>query len=305
MATNVQNQFQIPSPFSYKGKKEFTTELDQNAFMKLMLEQLKHQDPLSPMDNQQFVQQTSIMTMVERLTRMQQLMEESNSSLLNIREYESLIGKTATYEKESQDELTGETFRETKTGTISAVKMTNGKIYFTIGDDLVARDKISGLESKGMTNDSLMDNTLKYAQLVGKRVTYLDTEVIDADGKPETTNDQISKSVEKTGLVTGFAVKNGTVEFQLDNGKKLGLDELIGMQLVPENIPMDATLKYTQLIGYQVTYLEKEVTADGSSVEVEKTGLIKAVSMKNGLIEFLLDNDKKIKLSDIIGFEAK
>ncbi len=302
MADSVQSSTYIPSEYSYKNKKEFTSEMDSDAFMKLFLEQLKNQDPMSPMDNTQFMQNTSLMTMVERLTKMQSLMEESNSSLLNLPQYEGLIGKSATYNKVTEDELTGETKTEEKTGTIDGVKMVDGKILFTIGDDVVTRDKIKGLESKGMTNDSLLDNTLKYTQMIGKRVSYGEENVVDRDGNPDTKNDQYTETTTKTGIITSFSLKDKKIEFTLDDGKKVTLDQISGLE-VADNVPMDNTLKYAQMIGYKATYKDL-VENNGKTEEVEKTAIIKAMSMKNGLIEFVLDNDKKLKPSDIIGLEV-
>lgn len=202
----------------YKNKKQFSTELDQNAFMKLFIEQLKHQDPTAPMDNSQFMQQTSMMAMVERLTRMQTLMEEANSSLLNIREYEGLIGKNATYTYED-----GEGLFEERTGAISSVKMVDGKIYFTIGSDIVPRDKIEGVESKGMSNDSVLDNTLKYSQLIGYRATYLE---------PVTGSDGQTVNEERTAVISAVTMKNGIVQLLLDNEKKVNPNQIIGLEPV-------------------------------------------------------------------------
>lgn len=302
MADSVSNSTYIPSEYSYKNKKQFSSEMDQDAFMKLFLEQLKHQDPMSPMDNTQFMQNTALMTMVERLTKMQSLMEEANSSLLNLPDYEALIGKSASYTKETKDEITGEKTSEQKDGTISAVSLKDGKIYFQVGEDVVTRDKIKGLESKGMTNDSLLDNTLKYTQMIGKRVSYLEEQVIDKDGKPETTDDQYTDTVSKTGIITSFSLKDGKLEFTIDKDKKVTMDKISGIE-VADNVPMDNTLKYAQMIGYKVIYNEL-VENNGKTENVEKTATIKAMNMKNGLIEFLLDNDKKIKPNEIVGLEV-
>ncbi len=306
MASSVSNTTNIPSHLSYKNKKEFSSELDQNAFMKLMLEQLKHQDPMSPMDNSQFIQQTSMMTMVEKLTRMTSLMEESNSSLLSLREYEGLIGKTASYEKESTDELTGEVSREQKTGVIQSVKMDKGKIYFLIdGEDTpIPRDKIDGLESKGLSSGNLMENSLRYAEMIGKQVHYKEARQVDKDGNPNTKDDITTVHDSKTGVILGYTLKHGVAQFQLDNGKTLKLEEIEGLSVKPDNLPMDNTLKYAQMIGYRVTYLEKETQTDGSTIDKELSGVIQSVSMKNGLVEFILSDNKKLKLSQIIGYEA-
>jgi len=226
MPDSVNNSPTIPASSLYKNKKPFSTEIDQNAFMKLMLEQLKHQDPLSPMDNSQFLMQTSMMTMVERLTRMQTLMEESNSSLLNLQEYEKLVGKTATYEKVNKNEITGEETREEKTGTINSVKLHEGKIYFQIGEDLVTRDAIRGLESKDNDDDApeapanpMVDASLKYVQMIGYKVTYQDN------------------STEKNGIVAGISMKNGLVELLLEDNSRLKLNQVIGFESIPTDDP--------------------------------------------------------------------
>jgi len=306
MASSVTNANSVPAHLSYKNKKEFTTELDQNAFMKLLLEQLKHQDPMSPMDNSQFIQQTSMMTMVEKLTKMAALMEESNSSLLSLREYEGLIGKTASYEKETRDDLTGEVTRELKTGIIRSVKMERGKIYFLIDGEItpIPRDKIDGLESKGLASGNLMENSLKFAEMIGKQVHYQETREVDRDGNPDTKQDITTVTESKTGVIAGYTLKDGQAQFQLDNGKTLKLEEITGMSVKPDNLPMDNTLKYAQMIGYGVTYLEKETKPDGSTVDKELNGVIQSVSMKNGLVEFLLEDGKKLKLPQVIGFQA-
>jgi flagellar basal-body rod modification protein FlgD len=299
MADSVTNPASPINPsFQYKNKKQYSTELDQNAFMKLMLEQLKYQDPLSPMDNNQFLMQTSMMTMVERLTKMQTLMEEANSSLLNIRKYEELIGRNASYEKVTKDEITGEESHEQKTGTINAVKMADGKIYFQIGEDLVPRDKVKGIDSKGVFNEDLV----KLADMVGMHINYREGRTVDTDNNPETTHDTTTVYDIKDGVISGFTMKDGKVTFQLNNGKTIAFEDVTGLSVKPESMPMDSTLKYAQMIGYQVTYLDTD--ASGNVTGTEKTGTISAVSLKNGLVEFVLEDNKRLKLNQIIGFQA-
>ncbi|USG65269.1 flagellar hook capping protein [Brevibacillus ruminantium] len=296
----VNNSSNIQPHLSYKGKKEFSTELDQNAFMKLMLEQLKQQDPLSPMDNSQFLQQTSMMTMVEKLTKMTMLMEQSNNSMLTLREYENLIGRTATYDLQQKDELTGDVTHTKKTAMIESVYLDQGKIYFRMKDEPtpIARDWVEGLESKGFSGNSL-DNSLKYADMIGKEVSYKESRQVDQNGQSSTV-DEI-----KNGVIVGFTMKNNAVQFQLDNGSSIGVENITGMSVKPENLPMDHTLQYAQMIGYSITFTESNTQPDGSSSTTESSGLIKAVSMKNGLVEFVLDDGKKVKLNQITGYEAQ
>ncbi|MED3499104.1 flagellar hook assembly protein FlgD [Brevibacillus agri] len=290
---------------SYQGKKEFTTELDNNAFMKLLLEQLKHQDPMSPMDNSQFIQQTSMMTMVEKITKMATLMEQSNNSMLTLEKYESLIGRTATYSLTTKDEVTGETSTETKEGVLDAVYMDSGKIYFRIAGEStpIPLADIKGLESQGMTGNAL-DSSVKFMNMIGKEISYKTTKEVDKDGNPATTDDITKVDEIANAVVTGFSMKDGATQFTLDNGMTVKLDQVVGMSVRPDSSVMSNSLQYAQMIGFNITYTEKQTNTDGSTIDNSLNGVIKAVSMKNGVVEFVLTDDKKIALNQITGFEA-
>lgn len=67
-------------------------ELGQDAFMMLMMEQLKHQDPMNPMDNQQFLQQQAQFTQLNEIQKISENMNVNNQ----IMQASSLIGKEVT-----------------------------------------------------------------------------------------------------------------------------------------------------------------------------------------------------------------
>ncbi|ELK42429.1 flagellar hook capping FlgD N-terminal domain-containing protein [Brevibacillus agri] len=305
IGTTVKNNPYIQPHMSYQGKKEFTTELDNNAFMKLLLEQLKHQDPMSPMDNSQFIQQTSMMTMVEKITKMATLMEQSNNSMLTLEKYESLIGRTATYSLTTKDEVTGETSTETKEGVLDAVYMDSGKIYFRVAGEStpIPLADIKGLESQGMTGNAL-DSSVKFMNMIGKEISYKTTKEVDKDGNPATTDDITKVDEIANAVVTGFSMKDGATQFTLDNGMTVKLDQVVGMSVRPDSSVMSNSLQYAQMIGFNITYTEKQTNTDGSTIDNSLNGVIKAVSMKNGVVEFVLTDDKKIALNQITGFEA-
>ncbi len=76
-----------------KSKTEGTSnELDQDMFLKLMLEQLKYQDPLNPMSNQEFLAQQAQFTQIEQLTQLNETIQ-ANSGLTQGMD---LIGKEVT-----------------------------------------------------------------------------------------------------------------------------------------------------------------------------------------------------------------
>ena len=85
--------------------------LDKDGFLKLFIAQLTHQDPTSPMDTNESVNQMASFTMVEQITSM----SASNAKIaqsLNTSSAVSLIGRTVTYVA-ADDTL--------KTGTVERV----------------------------------------------------------------------------------------------------------------------------------------------------------------------------------------
>jgi flagellar basal-body rod modification protein FlgD len=70
--------------------------LDQDAFLKLLVAQLKYQDPSKPVDSSEFMAQTAQFTQVQKMTEMSTAME----SVLALQQglaASGLVGKTAQY----------------------------------------------------------------------------------------------------------------------------------------------------------------------------------------------------------------
>ena len=69
---------------------------DQQTFLKLLTTQLKNQDPLSPMDTNQFTQQLVAMTGVQQQILSNQLLQQIVSGQGGVGDAVNLIGKTVT-----------------------------------------------------------------------------------------------------------------------------------------------------------------------------------------------------------------
>src|SRR3954449_10108691 len=70
--------------------------LDKDGFLKLFVAQLQHQDPSSPMDSNESMQQMSSFSMVEQITNMASTSDKIAKSL-NTSSAVGLIGRTVTY----------------------------------------------------------------------------------------------------------------------------------------------------------------------------------------------------------------
>ncbi len=139
-----------------KAKTEGTSnELDQDMFLKLMLEQLKYQDPLNPMSNQDFLAQQAQFTQLEQLTQLNETIAANNGLTQGM----DLIGKEVTLM--DPDDTT-----KTITGVVEeavfyqngcAVKV-NGKEY-PAGLILSAKEPSTTTPPTGSTDNTTGDNT--------------------------------------------------------------------------------------------------------------------------------------------------
>jgi len=97
--------------------------LDKDGFLKLFVAQLQHQDPSSPMDSNESMQQMSSFSMVEQITNMASTNQQI-ASALNTSSAVGLIGRTVTYFDADGAQQTGKVER--------VATSTDGKASLTI-----------------------------------------------------------------------------------------------------------------------------------------------------------------------------
>jgi len=70
-------------------------ELDKDAFLQLLITQLKNQDPLEPMDNAKFITQMSELTTLEQITNMSKAFQKLTELQMNLSKLQAaaLVGK--------------------------------------------------------------------------------------------------------------------------------------------------------------------------------------------------------------------
>ncbi|WP_223692948.1 flagellar hook assembly protein FlgD [Leifsonia poae] len=111
--------------------------LDGEAFMNLLVTQLRNQDPSSPMDTNQMIAQTTQLAMMEKLTNMDSTNQE-NFALQMRMAAANLVGHTVSYIDKNGD---------TQTGVASSVSFAGSVPVVTVGDAKVNLDSISGVVS--------------------------------------------------------------------------------------------------------------------------------------------------------------
>ena len=91
--------------------------MGKDDFLKLLVGQLRHQDPMNPMEDKDFMGQMAQFSQLEQMTNVA-------STLQNERAF-SLIGREVSYNNKETGEL--------KTGTVEKVSIEAGKTTLTIG----------------------------------------------------------------------------------------------------------------------------------------------------------------------------
>lgn len=116
-------------------------EMDSEMFMKLLVTQLRNQDPSSPMDTNEMITQTTQLATMEKLTSMADTSTESFSLQMRAAAA-TLIGKNVSYLDADG---------KTVTGVATAVSFISGVPQVTVGGKSVALDLISGIDSDTST----------------------------------------------------------------------------------------------------------------------------------------------------------
>jgi flagellar basal-body rod modification protein FlgD len=106
-------------------------QMGKDAFLKLLVAQLKYQNPLSPMDGTQFIAQTAQLTMTEKLEELATL-QTTASAENNKRSAAELVGRTITYDNGSS----------VVEGTVTAALMNAGAPVLLIGKTEVPLGKV-------------------------------------------------------------------------------------------------------------------------------------------------------------------
>ena len=98
--------------------------MDKDLFLKLLVAQLKYQDPSNPADPTQFMAQTAQFTMVEKLNEVAAAQQQLVSAQLMLGAT-SLVGRTVTYPGPDGVERTGVVTSATISGSNPTVKVGN------------------------------------------------------------------------------------------------------------------------------------------------------------------------------------
>jgi flagellar basal-body rod modification protein FlgD len=175
--------------------------LDKDAFLRLLITQMKYQDPLNPVDDKQFLAQMAQFTALEQ--------QQNLVTSMEFQQAYAMIGKSvyAYY----YDDAAGE-YREID-GLVNAVTKVGSNAYLTVNGQDVPMDKIGFVyDDYYNTNqlNSIMESvaTTRDIALIGRHIQAI---TVDADG-------------DATGFVEGpveYVKFNGQVAVLVVGGKEV------------------------------------------------------------------------------------
>lgn len=110
-------------------------ELGEDAFLKLLVAQLRYQDPLSPADPGDFMAQTAQFTMVEKLTELAEQGAATNQAL-GLSAATGLVGRTVSWIGEDNTTVSG-----TVTGALSTID----GVRLQVGDEKIPLEAVTGI----------------------------------------------------------------------------------------------------------------------------------------------------------------
>ncbi len=99
--------------------------LDQDAFLKLLLVQLQNQDPLSPMDNTEFISQMAQFSALEQMTQVKAQIEAMRVDVTAI----SLLGKKVKVQMDEDTVLEGVVESAKFSGSMPVLVVSGEEVY--------------------------------------------------------------------------------------------------------------------------------------------------------------------------------
>jgi flagellar basal-body rod modification protein FlgD len=259
------------------AKREPKNELDKDAFMQLLVTQMRYQDPLNPMDDKEFLGQMAQFNALEQMLNL-------NSTFAKTQAY-AMMGKSVTGIHE--DPTTGELTEVT--GLVEAVTTKGSSTYLMVDGKEIALDTVTAVGD--VYTDAIysdISNTRAQA-MVGKYVQAL---IQDSKGAVtdyvEGVVDYVKFNGSQSVLVVGTKeVLPGEVASISDKplliGKSIANGTITNVTIDGEKAVIHFDSGETQKLD-KINYVMEAMSYVGSQIEHgDINGTVTQVSLKSGV----------------------
>lgn len=188
--------------------------LDKDDFLKLLIAQMRYQDPLNPMEDKDFIVQMAQFSTLEQMfnlnSSMEKLVATEKQNMMIL--FSQFIGKEITWHRpvetgSGEDSLP---VYEEGTGKVAAIRFENDTVRFVLDDGTV----IAPANVSRLAETSVQNAFLQACNLIGKTVTYID-----------------DHNQEHKATVTAVSRKDGNITFCLENGQTgITADQIIKIE---------------------------------------------------------------------------
>ena len=135
-AVNPLNNVTVPIPPGANTSASPNTSLSKDTFLKLLVAQMKYQNPMSPADSSQFMAQTAQLSMVEKLEQL----ATQNTALLSAQRSSGAAGMLG-----QKIVATGSDGKDV-TGIVTGMRITADGPMLKVGTAEVAYDKVKEVD---------------------------------------------------------------------------------------------------------------------------------------------------------------
>jgi flagellar basal-body rod modification protein FlgD len=131
--------------------------LGKDAFMKLLVSQLKNQDPMSPTDNSQTLAQLAQFSSLEQMQQLNDnvvglaLLQQNNALMSQLTQSSALIGQSVKYTDPSTN--------ASKTGTVNSIKIKDNLAVLSIDGEDVPLGNVTEVLGASTTTDGTSNST--------------------------------------------------------------------------------------------------------------------------------------------------
>lgn len=181
--------------------------LGKDDFLKILMTQLKNQDPMNPMEDKDFIAQMATFSSLEQMTNMNKSIEklvelQSQTSLIAFNQF---VGKEVTWHRLNENAEPGESAVTEGKGIVKTVQFMGDTVKIILEDGT----ELAPANVSEVNHIAAETPLIQASSMIGKQITWLDGES------------------ELSGMVSTVSLKDGLIWLLTDGGQSIKTSDII------------------------------------------------------------------------------